>query len=150
MVDQLNSSNTGIKRKPRLGLVGRFIRERREAIGLSQRALGQFLQPAVTTQFISNVERGMTPLPASHIATLAKVLKVEEAEILSRMEQEFSQRISHKVGIELNVPDQQFFQSMADAYRKLSDGEKSQFKKIVESHLKISNDPSSSSSSSPL
>ena len=47
-------------KKPRL--VGNFIRQKREALGLSQRALGQKFTPPVTTQFISNVERGVTPL----------------------------------------------------------------------------------------
>ena len=40
-------------------LVGAFIRQRREALGLSQRALGLLFSPPVTTQFISNVERGV-------------------------------------------------------------------------------------------
>ncbi len=52
------------------GIVGAFIRQRRETLGLSQRALGQLFQPPVTTQFISNVERGVTPLPPVHISTL--------------------------------------------------------------------------------
>jgi hypothetical protein len=47
-------------------LVGTFIRQKRESLGISQRALGQMLTPTVTTQFISNLERGVTPLPLNH------------------------------------------------------------------------------------
>lgn len=79
-------------------IVGQFVRSKREAQGISQRALGLLFEPAVTTQFISNIERGVTPLPTFHIATLVRTLKLNERELMSVMEKEYAAKISNKVG----------------------------------------------------
>jgi transcriptional regulator with XRE-family HTH domain len=84
-------------RKPG-SLIGRFLREKREAVGLSQRALGQKFNPPVTTQFISNVERGVTPLPPGHIPTLSRELRLPESELLGVLERDYLLKISDKVG----------------------------------------------------
>jgi transcriptional regulator with XRE-family HTH domain len=83
-------------KRPRL--VGAYIRQRREVLGLSQRALGLLFTPTVTTQFISNVERGVTPLPPVHVPTLAKALSVEESEIMSLLEKEYSAKLTERLG----------------------------------------------------
>ena len=88
--------NGGTLKRP--CLVGTLVRKKREAVGLSQRALAQLFQPPVTTQFISNVERGVTPLPANHVALVARVLKMSEQELMDVMTQEFNQRLSGKLG----------------------------------------------------
>jgi len=77
-------------------LIGAYIRQKREILGLSQRELGQRLTPPVTTQFISNMERGVTPLPAVHIHAIAQALGVPEGEITQIMEKEFLLRITEK------------------------------------------------------
>src|SRR3954468_24285738 len=79
-------------------IVGNFIRDRREALGLSQRALGLLFTPPVTTQFISNVERGVTPLPPAHIPTLTKALNVSESEFMALLEQEYAYKLSGRLG----------------------------------------------------
>lgn len=79
-------------------LVGNLIRSRREALGLSQRALGMLFTPPVTTQFISNIERGVTPLPPVHIPTLAKSLLVAENELMGLLEREYTLKLSGRVG----------------------------------------------------
>src|SRR3954462_13238671 len=79
-------------------LVGNFIRQRRETLNLSQRALGLLFDPPVTTQFISNVERGVTPLPPAHIPTLTKALNVSETEFMGLLEQEYSYKLSGRLG----------------------------------------------------
>ncbi len=78
-------------------IVGSFIRQKREAAGLSQRALGLLFSPPVTTQFISNLERGVTPLPLNHIPTLVKALSVAEAEIMSLLEREYTMKLSGRL-----------------------------------------------------
>jgi transcriptional regulator with XRE-family HTH domain len=83
-------------KKPRI--VGNFIRQRRETLGLSQRALGLLFTPPVTTQFISNVERGVTPLPPAHIPTLTKALNVSETEFMALLEQEYAYKLSGRLG----------------------------------------------------
>lgn len=79
-------------------LVGSFIRQRRESLGISQRALGQLFEPAVTTQFISNLERGVTPLPPNHIGTLSRALQVPEAELTGLLEREYAAKLSGRLG----------------------------------------------------
>src|SRR3984957_15346979 len=81
-------------------IVGNFIRQRREALGLSQRALGLLFEPAVTTQFISNVERGVTPLPPAHVPTLTKALRVSESEMMALLEREYTQKLSGRLGLQ--------------------------------------------------
>src|SRR3954468_24483763 len=83
----------------RLRLVGEFIRKRREMMGMSQRALGMLFDPPVTTQFISNVERGVTPLPPAHVPVLAKAISVEEKEIMALLEKEYAMKLSGRLGI---------------------------------------------------
>ena len=84
------------QKKPRI--VGNFIRQRRETLGLSQRALGLLFTPPVTTQFISNVERGVTPLPPAHIPTLTQALKVSVVEFMGLLEQEYARKLSGRLG----------------------------------------------------
>src|SRR5688500_18638486 len=79
-------------------LVGNFIRQRRESLGLSQRALGLMFTPPVTTQFISNVERGVTPLPPVHVPILTKALLVSEDELMSLLEREYVLKLSGRLG----------------------------------------------------
>src|SRR5436305_13141430 len=88
-------------KKPRI--VGNFIRQRRETLGLSQRALGLLFSPPVTTQFISNLERGVTPLPPNHVPTLTQALNISEAEIMSLLEREYAMKLSGKLGREAPV-----------------------------------------------
>lgn len=79
-------------------LVGNFIRKRREALGISQRALGLLFHPPVTTQFISNVERGITPLPPAHVPILIQALGIPEEDLLNLLEREFTLKLSSRVG----------------------------------------------------
>lgn len=113
-------------------LVGTFIKQRRQTLDLSQRALGQMLTPAVTTQFISNLERGVTPLPLNHLPNIAKALQINEAELTSLLEKEYALKLSQRLGVENgNLPNPQgdhrplgiiggdydFIKKIYDAYR---------------------------------
>jgi transcriptional regulator with XRE-family HTH domain len=99
-------------------LVGNFLRQRREAVGLSQRALGQRFNPPVTTQFISNVERGVTPLPPGHIPTLSRELKLSEAELMTVLEREYLLKLSDKMGAASGGPEQQGHSALAELERR--------------------------------
>lgn len=78
--------------------LGDFMRKRRDDLSLSQRALGLLFTPPVTTQFISNIERGVTPLPPTHVGTLAKALQSPEAEIVAVLEKEYALRLQTRLG----------------------------------------------------
>ncbi len=145
-------------------IVGNFIRERRESLGLSQRALGLMFSPPVTTQFISNVERGVTPLPPAHIPTLTKALNIGEAEITALLEKEYTFKLSGRLGKTLNGEDgvdgngqagtlsalaalgisdadMNFFRQLYEAYRSADAKTRQTFVSVCESvlHLRKSN-----------
>ncbi len=147
--------------------VGKFIRERREAAGLSQRALGQLFTPPVTTQFISNIERGVTPLPPVHIPTLSNALKINEAEITNLMEREYTHKLSQRLGrtpqadggmspyaaamgastLPVTSADYPFMRNLYDAYSRADEKTREAFATVCISILKLPGSGSSSSSS---
>lgn len=140
------------KKLPRL--VGQFIRERREALKISQRALGQFFQPAVTTQFISNVERGVTPLPPSHVPTVCQALKIPEEELMKVLEQEYASRLSDRLGKngvgESPSKESDFLKNLYKAYESANSENKRAFLAACKNILgvQLENLASGSSSSS--
>jgi len=147
--------NQATVRQP--SLVGQFIRSKREALGLSQRALGLLFTPAVTTQFISNVERGVTPLPPVHIPTLCQALKVQNAEILGILEKEYVAKLSGRLGhgseaahgadfnsaatranfIPVASKDYDFWQKLYSIYQNTDPNNQKAFETICENMFKI-------------
>ena len=136
-------------KRPRI--VGNFIRQRRETLGLSQRALGLLFSPPVTTQFISNVERGVTPLPPAHIPTLTKALNVGEAEFMALLEQEYSYKLSGRLGkgdsaatgliggaLSVSESDYGFMRGLYEAYQQADPSTRQQFASAVDRILKSS------------
>jgi len=152
-------------------LVGSFIRTRREALGLSQRALGLLFAPPVTTQFISNVERGVTPLPPAHVPTLVKALMVSEEELMSLLEREYTVKLSGRLGkaadastngvadggggmvtmphLIIATPDYDFMRTLYDAYRQADGKTRQAFATVVESMLSMRKRAATSGSSDP-
>ncbi len=133
-------------------LVGTFIRQRRAALGLSQRELGLLFSPAVTTQFISNIERGVTPLPPAHVATLVRALQVPEAEILALLEREYTAKLSDRLGRSEPGPgrtdstplqlisgsaDSDFLRSVAEAFRQADPKTREAFENAASNLLNI-------------
>lgn len=138
----------------RTKLVGEFIRKRRENLGMSQRSLGLLFSPAVTTQFISNVERGVTPLPPAHIPTLAKALDTVESEIMILLEKEYAHKLNGRLGrvddsaggstpdvhsaLSIDHPDYNFMKNLYNAYRLSDSNTRQAFMTVCESILKLS------------
>lgn len=139
-------------KRPRL--VGGFIRTRREALGLSQRALGLLFSPPVTTQFISNVERGVTPLPPAHVPTLARALSISDAEIMNLLEKEYSAKLNERLGrpegnghspdmpdgtmgLTVAPGDLAFMQSLYSAYKQADPKTKQTFADVCQSILNV-------------
>lgn len=151
-------------------LVGNFIRQRREALGLSQRALGLLFSPPVTTQFISNVERGVTPLPPIHVPILTRALLVSEDEIMGLLEREYVLKLSGRLGkVEGNghagangngaslanatlvtAPnDYDFMRRLYDAYRQADPKTRQAFGTVCESLLSMPKAPTSGTEGQP-
>ena len=131
------------------GLVGSFLREKREGVGLSQRALGLLFDPPVTTQFISNIERGVTPLPPVHIPTLVRILHLPENDLLTVLEREYAAKISNRVGRPVLPPsgngvpsfriadeDRVYFQSLYDSYRSSDPKTREAFQSVCDTLLR--------------
>ena len=152
MVDETRNPN----------LVGAFIRQRREALGLSQKSLGQMFSPPVTTQFISNVERGVTPLPPNHVSTLTRTLLVTESELMGLLEKEYTAKLSGRLGrapTDMFVPDGQkppvptqivvapddyeFMRGLYDAFRQATLQNRQAFVTVCESILGVKPKPGS-------
>jgi len=132
--------------------VGSFIRQKREEKHLSQKELGQKFSPAVTTQFISNLERGITPVPAVHIQALVKSLELNEHELMALMEKEYAAKLTHKIAgqpmgqsnesapavLVVAKQDEAFFKFIAQSYNNLSDVDRAQFRAQIQSWFELS------------
>ena len=131
--------------------VGSFLREKREAKGFSQQELGQKFVPPVTTQFVSNLERGITPIPAPHIQSLVRALDLNESELMVRMEKEYAAKLTHKIAGQsfehqgdapavLVIPrhDEEFFKWVVQSFNNLSDADRAQFKAQIQSWFELS------------
>ena len=140
-----------IERSNRSKLVGDFIRNHREAMKMSQKNLGQCFKPPVTTQFISNIERGVTPLPVIHVTLLAKALSASDSEIMSLLEKEYALKLSGRVGRTspsneertasppLIVSDKDYFfiRKLYDAYSTADTKTQTAFAAVCENMLKL-------------
>ncbi len=131
--------------------VGDFIKKRRESLGLSQRSLGKLFIPVVTTQFVSNVERGVTPLPPAHVPVLAKILKASEAELMNLLEKEFTLKLNGRLGkkpsgleiqaaqpaLFISSADYDFMRSLYDAFHGADLQTRQAFATVCESLFKL-------------
>ena len=146
----MNTENPTIPKPPKpksSKIVGNFIKQRRSALKISQRSLGQMFNPPVTTQFISNVERGVTPLPPIHVPTLSKALQVSETELMKLLEQEYASKLGLRLGAPedvqstrvLSMPAEYhgFFQKIYDAYRAADEKTRQAFATVCDSILNI-------------
>lgn len=121
-------------------IVGNFLRRKREELNLSQRALGLLFDPPVTTQFISNVERGVTPLPPAHVPTLAKALQVSDTELMGLLEKEYTHKLSGRLGLAHDAaasPEYDFVQSVYQAYQMADSQTRQAFAGLCQSMLNI-------------
>ncbi len=132
--------------------VGAFIRQKRETKGFSQKELGQRFEPPVTTQFVSNLERGITPIPAVHIQALVRALDLNEQELMVLMEKEYAAKLTHKIagGTEFHSSesapavlvvakqDEEFFKWIVQSYNNLSDVDRAHFKGQIKGWFELS------------
>jgi len=156
------SEKTMSKKTKQLKPVGEFIRKKRENLGLSQKSLGLLFKPPVTTQFISNIERGVTPLPPHHISVLARCLQISEMELKFLLEQEYAMKLSGRLGISdedsegsLQLGSEKslgsdfvWIQKLYDAYRIADSETRKEFANVCQSLFKFPKETSRSSESS--
>jgi len=73
----------------------KLLRQRREAIGLSQRELGRKLN--MTATFINRIEKGLSPLPPEQVSEFAKVLNCSTKELSWAIKMDASERFEKKI-----------------------------------------------------
>jgi transcriptional regulator with XRE-family HTH domain len=117
--------------------VGTYIRQMREKRGLSQGDVAKLLS-LKTAQSISNIERGVSPLPRTKIKRLADVLGVRKNEIVTIVLKEVRDRYSKAAGLTGSAvvitsglaPDEfSLIDTLAEKLREARAGEKAQIKK---------------------
>jgi transcriptional regulator with XRE-family HTH domain len=69
-------------------LVGSWITKRRELKGISQAQLAKRLG-VNTAQSVSNIERGIAPLPHAHVSELSRALGVKRELVVNKVVEEF-------------------------------------------------------------
>lgn len=123
--------------------VGTFIRELREKRGLSQGDVAKLLK-LKTAQSISNIERGVSPLPKTKIKRLADILGVRKSEIVTIVLNEVQDRYSKAAGLaggavvavtDLSTEERHLVSNLAIKLRKAKTTERSQLKKSLKKVL---------------
>jgi hypothetical protein len=112
--------------------------------------------PPVTTQFISNLERGVTPLPLNHVPTLTKALGINEAEMMALLEQEYTLKLSGRLArmdfktdstaeiarpngsiLPVQNEDLDFMRILYSAYRQADPKTRQEFASVCENVLNV-------------
>lgn len=79
-------------------MLGKFLKEKRNAAGLSQKDVSDKMG-WTTYQLVSNNERGISSPPFHSLNNLAKILKVDVSEIAEQMRVEEIRKINKKYSI---------------------------------------------------
>ena len=117
--------------------LGSFIRDLREKRGLSQGDVAKLLS-LKTAQSISNIERGISPLPRAKIKRLAEVLGVAKDMILGVVLQELQDRYGKATGVRaraiivaptVSSDDYSLLASLVDRFSGAKRGERETLKK---------------------
>lgn len=118
--------------------IGSYIKELREKKGLSQADVARLLS-LKTAQSISNIERGVSPLPRAKIKRLADILGVKKGEIVTMVMREVQDRVSKAAGVqgksvvigELANDEAVLVNALVDRLRDAKTSERVQLKKAV-------------------
>lgn len=123
--------------------VGVFVRQLREKRGLSQGDVAKLLN-LKTAQSISNIERGVSPLPRAKIKRLADILGVRKGEIVAVVLREVQDRYSKATGVQsrsilvpgdLSADECALIHSLADRMREAKSAERASLKRQVKKIL---------------
>lgn len=119
--------------------VGSFIKNLREKRGLSQADVAKLLS-LKTAQSISNIERGVSPLPKAKIKRLADILGVKKGEIVTVVLREVQDRVAKAAGVqsrsivlgnELSTEDVELLSTLAHKFGVAKSTERASLKKQV-------------------
>ncbi len=72
--------------------LGTWIKTSREKLGYSQCDFAKSLK-LTSSQSISNIERGITPVPLKYVKSLAQTLRVPQTVLVNRMVAQYRQKL---------------------------------------------------------
>jgi transcriptional regulator with XRE-family HTH domain len=119
--------------------IGNYIKELRERRGLSQADVARSLGLR-TAQSISNIERGVSPLPRAKIRRFADILGVRKGDIVEAVMREMQERVSKAAGVqsrslllgpEISSEDLTLVASVVDRLREAKAGERTEIKRAL-------------------
>lgn len=76
--------------------IGTYIKNRREALGLTQTDLSDGLGLS-TSQSIYNIECGKAPLPIKHLSALSIILQVSEKKIVEVLVSDYRKELQRQI-----------------------------------------------------
>lgn len=119
--------------------VGSYIRVLREKKGLSQSDVASMLGLR-TAQSISNIERGVSPLPRAKIKRFAGILGVSKGEIVNVLMSEMQERVAKAAGVksraiicgpEMSTEDYELVSGLVDRLSSAPASQRALIKKTV-------------------
>jgi transcriptional regulator with XRE-family HTH domain len=117
------------------GLLGKFVKKRRIALDLTQRELASALG-LKTSQFISNIERGLAHIPSSKVDEFAKILKVEPSELGVLVTESLKRKFQNKTE-KYESNEDPFIDQFLCVWASASDNDRELIKNLVSRVLKI-------------
>ena len=120
-------------------IVGQFIRGMREKRNLSQGDVAKLLS-LKTAQSISNIERGVSPLPRAKIKKLSEILGIAKNELMSVALREVQDRYARAAGVNgaatlapegLSREDVSLVQTLISELKESDTGRKTELKLAV-------------------
>ncbi len=119
--------------------LGRFLRKKREAAGLTQGGLSKKLGFS-SSQFVSNIERGVAVIPASRVNDYAGIIGVTADELSRLVSDASSDKALKRAATKFNVSarqDDPFIEAFICAWQTASEEDKACIKKVAERVLDI-------------
>ena len=119
--------------------LGRFLRKKREASSLTQGELANKLGFA-SSQFVSNIERGVSLIPVSRIKDYSELLGLNSVELSKLMSQALSDKVVKKTTKKLDLeiaPKDPFIEAFAAAWQTAGEKERECIKIVAEKVLGI-------------
>jgi len=121
--------------------LGVFLRKKREAMGVTQKALSQKLGLG-TCQFISNIERGVSEIPFNRIGLYAETLQLNAKELTKMIEEVLNKKTEKKTstklyGAAVNNDEDPFIIKFIEAWQQADEKDKENVKVLVSRFLNI-------------
>lgn len=116
-------------------MVGDFIKKRRTSLKLTQKALSERLGFR-TSQFISNLERGVAEIPPARVKEFAEILQVDSNEFANLIAESLRRKLLKKKDLMGGVEDP-FIDSFLCSWSLASEEDKALIKTLVSKVLDI-------------